>query len=375
MILKDVMSTDSVSFPSVPRFKAEQIQRLLERRIRHGDYFGRDLPTERELAQEIGVSRMTARKAVQRLVDQGLLLRQTNGRVTANRDKADQLRVAFLVPSLSSQDVERWRLGIERAAGRLKASVRTILYVHWDDPAIVDALDSFDGIFVQPSCEPMPARIVSRLREAGRAVVVLGRDMTASGIPSVDLFPPVLIQRLLDHLAELGHRGVDCFNIQTIDPVIEQRIEQWNLWRAVHRMGGSLLGEPIRPYDPPLLQAYEQAGRLLDEKRFTTTALLCTTTPAAIAAMRAMRDRNIRVGVDVSVCVVNDEGLGRYMSPSLTSIEMPDPLSYLSVCIEWMQRSGEGWIGSLLMQPTQVPIFIGESTGGCTQKPELAPRF
>jgi hypothetical protein len=341
----------------------EQIQRMLEGRIRHGDYHSRDLPTERELAEEVGVSRMTARKAVQRLVDQGLLLRLANGRVTANRRAAGQLRVAFLTPSLASQDVERWRLGLERAGSGFDVQVRTMVYLHWDDPAIVDALDSFDGVFLYPSGEPIPPRIITRFRDAGRALVVLGRDLTALGIPSIELFPPVFIQRLLDSVAELGHRSVDCFNVQTIDPAIALRIEQWNLWRAVHRMGGRLLGEPIRPYAVPLAHAYEQAGRLLDEGQFTATALLCTTAPAAIGAVRAMRDRGIRVGTDVSVCVVNDEGLGRYMSPSLTSIEMPDPASYLTVCLEWMQRRGEGWIGPLLMQPSQVPLFAGESTG------------
>lgn len=359
------MKADLVQSLVSPRLKAVQIQRILERRIRHGDYHGRDLPTERELAEEAGVSRMTARKAVQRLIDQGLLLRQPNGRVVANRSEPQQLRVVFLVPSLSSQDVEAWRLGLEKAAGQIGASVRTTLYLHWDDPVILDALDSFDGVFIHPSCEPIPPRIMVRLREAGRAVAVLGRDLSAAGIPSIDLFPPVFIQRLLDHLAGLGHRSIDCFNIQTIDPVIEHRIEQWNLWRAVHRMGGRLLGEPIKPYDVPLAQAYEQAGRLLDEKQLSATAVLCTTAPAAIGAVRAMRDRGIVVGCDLSVCVVNDEGLGRYMSPSLTSVEMPDPMSYLSVCMEWMQRRGEGWIGPLLMQPTQPPLFIGESTGPC----------
>lgn len=345
--------------------KVEQIQRLLERRILHGDYQGRNIPTERELAVEVGVSRMTARKAVQRLVDRGLLLRQPNGRVEAGPGVTDRLRIAFLAPSLVSQDIERWRLATNKAAESANASVRTMLYLHWDDPAIGDALDSFDAVFLNPSCEPMPDRILNRLREAGRSVAVLGRDLTAAGIPSIDLFPPVFIQRLLDKLAELGHRSVDCFNVQTIDPVVEHRIEQWNLWRAVHRLGGRLLGEPIRPYEVPLASAYEQAGRLLDGGQVTASAILCTTAPAALAMMRAMRDRGMNVGVDKSVCAVNDEGLCRYVSPSLTSIEMPDPLPYLSVCMEWMQRSGEGWIGSLLMQPTQVPLFIGESTGRC----------
>jgi LacI family transcriptional regulator len=364
MVYSESMQQNSTDPHVGGRHKARQIQRILERRILFGDYHGRDLPSERELAQELGVSRMTARKAVKELVDARFLVRLPNGRLETNRKGAGQLRIAFLVPSLSSQDVEQWRLGIERAGSHLKAIVRTMLYVHWEDPAIGDALESlFDGVFLVPSCEKIPERVVQRLRTAGRAVAVLGRDLTAQGIPSIDLFPPVFIQRLLDHLAGEGHRGVDCFNIQTVDPVIEQRIEQWNLWRAVHRMGGSLLGMPIQPYDNPLAQAYEQAGRLLDEGLFKSSAVLCTTSPAAIGVVRAMRDRNIRVGSDISVCVVNDEGLGRYMSPSLTSIEMPDPLPYLAVCMEWMQRAGEGWIGSLLMQPQQLPLFIGESTG------------
>lgn len=349
--------------PAAP--KVEQILRILERRIRHGDYHGRDVPTERELATEVGVSRMTARKALQRLVKQGLLLRQPSGRVAANGTASGSLRLALLVPSLASQDVERWRLGLERVAHQFDASVRAILYLHWDDPAIIDALDSFDGVFVHPSCEEIPERIIDRFRGAGRGVVILGRDLSVEGLPSIDLFPPVFIQRLLDVLADLGHRSVDCFNVQTVDPTIQQRIEQWNLWRAVHRFGGRLLGDSIQAYDIPLPQAYAQAGHLLAQGQFTSTAVLCTTLPAAVGLIRAMRDRKIAVGEDVSICVINDEGLGRYMSPSITGIEMPDPAAYLSVCFEWMQRRGEGWIGSLLMQPTQVPLFVGETTGPC----------
>ena len=354
-----------------PRLKAEQIEKILELRVTHGDYQGRELPTERDLAIELTVSRATARKAVQRLIDRRLLERLPNGRVAMIRNCAGGLRLAFLVPSLSSQDIQRWRLAIERAAEMFGASVRTMLYVHWDDPAIVDALESYDGVLITMSCEEVPPRILHKLRAAGRNVAVLGRDLSALGVPSVDLFPPALLQRLLDHLAEEGHRSVDCFNVQTVDPVIESRIEQWNLWRAVHRFGGQLLGEEIQAYADPLVQAYEQAGRLLDGRGgasgtegFSASAILCTTAPAAIGLLRAMRDRHAKVGPGgTSVCVVNDEGLGRFMSPSLTSIEMPDPLPYLAVCMEWMQRSGEGWVGSLLMQPKQVPMFIGESSG------------
>jgi hypothetical protein len=55
--------------------------------------------------------------------------------------------------------------------------------------------------------------------------------------------------------------------------------------------------------------------------------------------------------------------LGRYLVPSLTAIEMPDLVPQLTLCAQWMIRGGTGWIGPLLMQPSEAPLFVGESVG------------
>ena len=60
-------------------------------------------------------------------------------------------------------------------------------------------------------------------------------------------------------------------------------------------------------------------------------ALVCTTTPIAIGAMGAVHNVHIRIGDELSVCSVNDEGRGRFTYPSLTSTLIPDPLAYLVV--------------------------------------------
>jgi DNA-binding LacI/PurR family transcriptional regulator len=347
--------------------KIKQIQSILERRIRHGDYLLTGLPAERELSREVGASRMTARKAIERLMEKGLLERQPNGRLTIRRDlNARLLTLAFLVPSTSSGNVERWRLALETVARDANASVRTILYVHWDDPVLLEAIENFDSVFLFPSGEEIPSRIITRLQEVGRSLAVLEQDFTAYSIVSVCLFPPFFTQRLLDKLGELGHQNVDCFNVQTLDPIITNRIEQWNLWRATHRITGRLHGEPVPPYTPYEVQltwAYEQMCKILDNGKLKASAVFCTTAIAAIGAIRAMRDRGIKIGEDISICTMNDEGLARYLSPSLTCVEMPDPTPYLRMCVERMQSTNNEWVGSLLIQPSQPQLFIGESTG------------
>ena len=135
-------------------------------------------------------------------------------------------------------------------------------------------------------------------------------------------------------------------------------------------MPGKLLGRPIAAYESPLAAAYAEMGRILDAGELTSTSLFCTTAPATIGAMRAMHDRGIRVGSDISVCVFNDEGLGRYMVPSVTCTTMPDPGPYLSVCMEWMHRRGQDWMGPLLMQPDRASLFKGESTGATLRADE-----
>jgi DNA-binding LacI/PurR family transcriptional regulator len=355
------------NFRKTKMTKIKQIQSILERRIRHGDYILTGLPAERELSREVGASRMTARKAIERLMEKGLLERQSNGRLTIRRDVSERsLTFGFLVPSTSSGNIERWRLAIETAAQDANAQVRTILYVHWDDPMLLEAIENFDSVFLFPSGEEIPGRIIDRLKEAGRSLAVLERDFTTHSIASVCLFPPFFTQRLLDKLGELGHQGVDCFNVQTIDPIITSRIEQWNLWRAPHRINGHFHGEPVQPYTPyeaQLTWAYDNMCKILDKNKLKSTSLFCTTAIAAIGAIRAMRNRGIKVGEDISVCTINDEGLARYLSPSLTCIEMPDPTPYIRMCIERMQSNDNEWVGSLLIQPSQPQLFIGESTG------------
>jgi len=130
-----------------------------------------------------------------------------------------------------------------------------------------------------------------------------------------------------------------------------------------------LIREPVKPYDSALEQAYRVMARECGRNAFRATALLGVSVVEALGAMRAFHERGLRVGRDVSVCAVNDEGFARYLWPSLTSLGLPDPSPYLRICLEWMARGGRDWPGPLLMQVPEVPLFKGESTGPAPRRP------
>jgi len=346
--------------------KYQRVAQLLEKRIQHGDYAVKDIPPERQLAIQAGVSRITTRKAIQVLIDKRILVRRPNGQLEVNRrigESSRRLQLAFLEPAFHSLYSDLWRVSVEMAADKLKASVRPVDFVHWDDPTILDTLSNFDGVFLLSVSEDLPAEVLNLLKRSPAPVVVFDQDLTEHGIPSVFISPPVLVQQLLDHLDSLGHRHIDCLNTQPREPVCIKRIEQWNLWRARHGYAGRLVDEPVQSYGFAWIQAYEVMGRLLDNHEFDATALFCTTQSVAIGAMRAMHERGIRVGTDVSVCAANDDGTSRYLCPSLTCVRIADITPHMTLCVEWMARGGENWIGPLLLRPTTDPLYLGETTG------------
>jgi DNA-binding LacI/PurR family transcriptional regulator len=342
--------------------KANAAAELLLKRIVHADHSAKGIPSERELAVSLGISRTTIRLATKLLLQDGVLVRLGNGRlaVAEGHQTGPQTRtIAFLSPSVSSRDVELWRQGVQAALEGYPLTLRSNSYAHWADPCISDALEVCDGAFLLRSIEPVPDLILAKIRRSGCRVVVLDQDETDAGLPSVVLFPPAEEVRLLEHLAELGHRRIDCINTQSSDAVIQDRIDTWGQFIETHGLSGQLRSQPIFE---PIEGAYRLVNDLLREGRPLGTAQFCTTGPAAIGAMRALHEAKLEIGRDISVCAVNDEGLGRYLLKSLTALESPSRALYLRQAVEWMFGDGP-WEGPLLVQPKEVHLFKGESTG------------
>jgi hypothetical protein len=353
--------------------KHVKIANLLEKRIQYGDYTVKEIPSERELSLQNGVSRITTRKAIQVLIEKNILLRRPNGQLEINRqdgNKNRRLQLAFLEPAFHSLYQDVWRAPVEIVADRLNASIRPIDYVHWDDPAILDTLNNFDGVFLLPVSEAFSPDILNTLKKSRAPLVVFDQDLTEYGIPSAYFFPPVFVQQLLDYLDGLGHRHIDCLNTQPKEQICVQRIEQWNLWRAKHGYQGRLFDEPVKSYGFAWIQAYHVMGRLLDSGEFTASALFCTTQSIAIGAMRAMHERGIKVGKDISVCSANNDGTCEYLCPSITCLRIADVTPHITLCLEWMARGGKDWVGPLLLKPNTDPVYIGETTGPCLKTPK-----
>lgn len=344
------------------RITYKAIAELIRERYHEGVYVERGVPSERTLAEELGVARMTARRALNFLVDDGFLVRGTNRRLSFNKKMEKKaFRVALVMPAVGSANFDRWYYELSIAATPKKVNVRPVFYSGWDDIVLHPTLESYDGIFLFSVPKEMPKWLREKFREHSCPVVSLETDLTALGIPSISLFPPLYVNLLLDHLLDLGHRRVDCLNVQRHDAIIDARIEQWRLWKKIHGIAGELLESEYCSHSPSRPGRELMAKRLAD-KQTETTAYFCTTMPVAIGATRAIADCRENIGEMISLCVVDGEGQAEYFSPSITCLSRASTAPYLSMCLEWMM-GGDDWEGSLLIEASGIKLFMGESTG------------
>ena len=85
----------------MPKTKFEKVAQSLVERIQQGIYSNMQrLPSEYQLADEYGVSRLTVRKAIERLVTAKILVK-------------DPGKVTYIVSTNSSNTVERGRMGLQ----------------------------------------------------------------------------------------------------------------------------------------------------------------------------------------------------------------------------------------------------------------------
>jgi len=336
---------------------------VIKRRIREGDYLLNKFPGERKIAEETGVSYMTARRAVLNLLDQKVLVRGPSGALDihpAYARRAKPAQVVLLYPAYPSTYLTQLRGVVSDFAAKQGVGLRPAQFVHWDETTVLEAVEQARAALVIPYGPEIPARLLEPFRE--NKVVILDGDFTRDGLPSIRLFKDQGIEQVFEHLYRLGHRRIDCLNTQHRNPEIDRRIELWQRWLQRRGLSGELRDDPAPVFTDPTIVAHRLMSRLIDERASQASAFVGTTCPAAIGAIRAAWERGLRVGQDVSIAAINIEPPAEFFCPAITGLSTPDLSDVLQQCFDWF-FSRAAWRGPRLLEPKTSALFKGESTG------------
>ncbi|MCX7800564.1 MAG: GntR family transcriptional regulator [Fimbriimonadales bacterium] len=355
----------------------------IERRIATGVYrAGTRLPSERALAQDLAVSRITVRAAVGELERMGVVVCHPRSRplvqaphLVPNHRGPMQGRHTFalwLRYGWAAPEGPALMLGIQRALDH--DNHRLVFGAPPDDPDMVqaerqflqNALDDQDvaGIVLWYLGGADNVPTLERVRDAGIPMVFVDR-LPPAGIDAdfVGIDNEHVADRIVSHLIRKGHRRIAHVTNQDAASAVRDRATGYRkaLLRAGIEPDASLEFTEVVPRYPGHDVWLEMAERML-RMPDRPTAVFAVNDRVALHLIRALEQVGCRVPSDMAVAGI--DGIQAYQGES-----------FLTTAIQPFERIGERAVHLLIERVSgdpgapirhcllDAPILLGPSTG------------
>ena len=286
---------------------------------------GDSLGTEVAIAEECDVSRMTARKAVNELVEAGLVERRAGvgifvrgeGKVTRRwRFVAGNLLWDTAIKAASAARREAAKIGAEMEFRDAGGDVETLLA---EIAALPDS-DATGAIVVSVHSKALAAA-VRAVAGKGFPLVVIDEDLGARvNVSSVVAENGMGGRLVADKMVRFGHRRIAFIGDLVADTVRER-------WSGFSKLAAELTGEVPLKYDvkgEDRLGDWESEVRSavirIAKRKERPTAVFCSCDAIARHAMRAFAEAGISVPGDVSLVGFDDDPIAEWTSPALTTV-------------------------------------------------------
>src|SRR2546422_10439654 len=186
-----------------------------------------------------------------------------------------------------------------------------------------DMIEEYPRLLLGRGVEGIISIDTALVHELPIPVVAVAGHRKITGVTNVVLDHKRAAELSLRHLYQLGHRHIAFMRGQSFSSDSDDR------WRSLVAVAKEL-GIEIRPELTIQLErdltspelGYPVVQELLQHRR-AFTAIVSFNDIAAIGAIRALRDANLRVPEDVSVIGFDDIQIAAYHNPRLTTIRQP----------------------------------------------------
>lgn len=314
--------------------KSRAVEEWMRARIQEGDYPpNAKLPSDYDLAQEVGVAYMTVRAALDPLVREGLLQRvRGKGTFVAPQDPTKKIMrsLALVVPSLSSLwnvaglyyfpgivqgfCAEATRLGYEPAVmGRSKDFYET------GGGSLAGPLSGFAGV-ASLLTEQSDAATIEALGNTQIPIVAINPYHGRRAISSVAADQAEGVASAVAHLAALGHRRIAFLRGPEGNLGAQERLKGFRL--GMKRAGLSHSAMDGGPGDYMDLSGMARARHLLAQNR-RPTAIVTAGDLIAAGALKAAEAVGLSVPGDLSVIGFGDFHVANLLQPALTTVRLP----------------------------------------------------
>ncbi|HEY0867161.1 MAG TPA: GntR family transcriptional regulator [Fimbriimonas sp.] len=297
-------------------------------RIESGELLpGARIPSDARLAEEWGVSRPTAHRALHELQRLGLVNRSKGaGTVVVERVAKANGRVALIVDRM----VPRYNFphsdlirGIQDGLGE---EVSVVIAQSDDDyrreaRQLSRLSEEVDGILIYPTSDPRNNELMDRIRAEGTPIVALDRYPEGLHTDLVLTDNYGATRQAVRMLAGKGHRRIGFFSFHKPDFSSVQ--ERYDAYRSVMAENGVELTQPMTRWFPQtlemephlLVQAVQDSLHALTRSDEPITALFCVEDFIAAVVLEAAECLEIQVPNRLEIAFFNDWPPMMYRTP------------------------------------------------------------
>lgn len=299
--------------------------------ISQGQYVdGQLLPSERELCSREGLSRTTVRRALQQLVDEGVVYRVPGSGTYVGRSRPQfaeasqqHATIGLILPSLSNPYFGELANAIERECTQAGyqlllgqsnlsgGSEAPYLARYAENPAV-------QGVITLASDDSVPVASYHQLTHAGKPFLFVVRQAETLSADAVSTDHVGGARALMQHLISLGHR-----RIAFIGQARTRALRHFVGYREALRAAGI-------PEDPALqvhsdVTPFDDLGQrgvaTLLERGVAFTAIFAQIDLVAVGVLRGLRAAGLRVPQDVSLVGFDNIPSAEHLDPPLTTID------------------------------------------------------
>jgi DNA-binding LacI/PurR family transcriptional regulator len=296
---------------------------------------GTKVPSERDLADELAVSRTTVRNAFlaltarglfERSVGQGTYVRRKQGPSAAPRATTGTLGYVVCKEKSSRRPIASEAfyfdvfLGIEEETAR---SGRHTLFTYLDDfdaeerEVFRGFLEKVDGVIVE---EARNGEFLQQLKASGVPAVLLAPTAAPEGMDLVTMDLAEGACKAVLYLRGLGHQRIGIVN----GPLrLDSARTRFLAWKQAMEESGVTADERLSDGEEGWsAEAGYAAMMRLCARCPELTAVFCANDLLAIGALSALSELGVRVPDEVSVIGFDDTELARHASPPLTTMKI-----------------------------------------------------